>query len=138
MEPQRIAAVDRRTVRRRDGDAAEARVADALRQHGWAIIARQVRVDRDELDIVARDPGPPEMLVVVEVRSRRSSRFGPQEERLDEAKVRRLYRAMNALRAARRLPDGRALPGGLDWRVDLVAVDHGDGRLRHLRGLIPR
>jgi Holliday junction resolvase-like predicted endonuclease len=138
MDRQGIAAVDRRTPRRRDGDAAEARVAEALRRQGWAIIARQVRVDRDEVDIVALDPGPPEMIVVVEVRSRRSPRFGPQEERLDEAKVRRLYRAMNALRTARRLPDGRALPGGLSWRVDLIAVDHGVGRVRHLRGLIPR
>jgi putative endonuclease len=113
-------------------------VADELRRQGWVVLARQIRVGRDELDIVALDPGPPAMVVVVEVRSRRSSRFGTQEERLDEAKVRRLYRAMHVLRAQGRLPDGRVLPANRGWRVDLVALDRGVGRLRHLKGLIPR
>ena len=113
-------------------------MADALHRQGWVILARQLRVGPDELDIVAIDPGPPAFLVVVEVRSRRSSRFGTQEERLDEAKVRRLYRAMNTLRA-NGIPGG--LPGrpyGLAWRVDLVALDAGTGLMRHLQGLIPR
>jgi putative endonuclease len=129
---------DRRTPRRRAGDTAEGRVATMLRSHGWVVLARQLRIGRDELDIVALDPGPPATVVVVEVRSRRSPTFGVQEERLDEAKVRRLYRAMGALRASGRLPDGRALPTGFAWRVDLVAVDAASNRLRHLKGLIPR
>ena len=112
-------------------------MADQLRRQGWTVLARQLRVERDELDIVAIDPGPPAMVVVVEVRSRRSPRFGSQEERLDEAKIRRLYRAMSALRAAGG-PDGHLLRPGLAWRVDLVALDQGTGRLRHLKGLIPR
>jgi putative endonuclease len=131
-------AVDHRTPRRQAGDVAEARVADALRRRGWVILARQVRVDRAELDIVALDPGPPASVVVVEVRSRRSPCFGTQEERLDEAKLHRLYRAMTTLRARGHLPGGAALPHGLEWRVDLVALDGGAGRLRHLRGLIAR
>jgi Holliday junction resolvase-like predicted endonuclease len=75
---------------------------------------------------------------VVEVRSRRSGRFGAQEERLDEAKVRRLYRAMNTLRAAGWATGGSAHRGGTGWRVDLVAIDAGSGAVRHLKGLIPR
>lgn len=129
---------DRRTPRRRAGDAAEARVARLLARQGWIIIERQLRVGRDELDIVALDPGPPAMSVVVEVRSRRSPRFGLQEERLDEAKVRRLYRAMNVLRASGWSDAGAAVPGGIAWRVDLVAIDEGSGTVRHLKGLIPR
>ncbi len=78
------------------------------------------------------------MSVVVEVRSRRSGRFGAQEERLDEAKVRRLYRAMNVLRAAGWSAGGAAVPSGAGWRVDLVAIDEGSGAVRHLKGLIPR
>ena len=129
---------DRRTPRRRAGDAAEARVATLLSRHGWVIVERQLRVGRDELDIVALDPGPPVMSVVVEVRSRRSARFGAQEERLDEAKVRRLYRAMNVLRASGWSAGVPAVPGGVGWRVDLVAIDEGSGTVRHLKGLIPR
>jgi Holliday junction resolvase-like predicted endonuclease len=136
--PGRRSTVDRRTPRRRSGDAAEAAVAAILRKQGWTVIARQLRVGRDELDLVTIDPGPPAMIVVVEVRSRSSPSFGPQEERVDEAKVRRLYRAMNALRTAGRLPDGRALPVDLGWRVDLVAIENGGARMRHLKGLIPR
>ena len=79
-------------------------------------------------------PGPPAMSVVVEVRSRRPE-FGPQEERLDEAKVRRLYRAMNVLRSGRR---SVRRPARRRWRVDLVAIDEGSAAMRHLKGLIPR
>ncbi len=129
---------DHRTPRRRAGDAAEARVARILARQGWTIVERQLRVGPDELDIVALDPGPPAMSVVVEVRSRRSGRFGAQEERLDEAKVRRLYRAMNALRAAGWSTGSSDHPGGIGWRVDLVAIDEGNGTVRHLKGLIPR
>lgn len=113
-------------------------MAAELGRRGWTVLGRQVRVGRDELDIVAIDPGPPPAAVVVEVRSRRSPRFGSQEERLDEAKIRRLYRAMSALRATGRLPDGCLLPAGLAWRVDLVALDQGPDRLRHLKAVIPR
>lgn len=130
--------LDRRTPRRRHGDAAEERVATLLGRQGWIILERQLHVGRDELDIVALDPGPPAMSVVVEVRSRRSARFGPQEERLDEAKVRRLYRAMNVLRASGWPAGGGVAHGRIGWRVDLVAIDEGGGAVRHLKGLIPR
>ena len=129
---------DRRTPRQRAGDVAEATVADVLRRGGWVVLARKLRVGSDELDIVALDPGPPATMVVVEVRSRRSRHFGSQEERLDEAKVRRLYRAVNALRAGTPLPGGRVVPPGFAWRLDLVALDSDRGRLRHLKGIIPR
>jgi putative endonuclease len=128
----------RRTIRAQRGDAAEALVSQMLSHQGWQVLGRQVRVGRAELDIVAVDPGPPATLVAVEVRSRTSDRFGSQEERLDGAKVRRLYRAMTALRTVAALPDGAPLPTGLAWRVDLVAVDLPSGRMRHLVGLIPR
>lgn len=115
-----------------------------LQQLGWRILARRVRVGRDELDILAIEPGPPASVVVVEVRSRSTTRFGTPEESVDAAKVRRLYRAAAALRAAGRLPDGEGLPR-LPWRIDLVAVDDapsigpgaGGRSVRHLRGLEP-
>ncbi|MFI5254292.1 MAG: YraN family protein [Candidatus Limnocylindrales bacterium] len=140
-----VPTADRRTLRRRRGDGAEAHVAAHLRARGWRILAAQLRVGRDEVDLLALEPGAPPTIVVVEVRSRSNARSGPQEERVDGAKVRRLYRAAAALRAAGRLADGTSLPSGR-WRVDLVAIDLAAaagsqvGRpvaLRHLRGLIP-
>jgi hypothetical protein len=55
------------TAAQRIGDAGEALIASRLEGAGWTILARNVRVGRDELDLVAIDPGPPRALVVVEV-----------------------------------------------------------------------
>jgi putative endonuclease len=65
-----------RTSQQLAGDEAERAVADRLAAEGWQIIGRHVRVGRGELDLVAVDPGPPPMLVVVEVRWRRDRGFG--------------------------------------------------------------
>src|SRR6188474_3342383 len=96
-----------RTEQQRAGDAAEDLVARRLETAGWQILARRLRVGRDELDIVALDPGPPEWLVVVEVRWRRDRGFGLPEETVDHRKRARLRRALGLL-VERGLPDGPA------------------------------
>ena len=119
-------------------------MARRLTEAGWTLLGTGVRIGRDEIDIVAIDPGPPPALVVVEVRSVASSRFGVPEASVDRGKVARLYRGLGALRAAGRLPSGEGLPR-FPWRVDLVAVDDapslgrglGGPNIRHLRGLEP-
>jgi putative endonuclease len=130
--------------RRANGDAAEGFVAGHLTALGWRILARAVRVGRDELDIVALEPGSgpgEEVVVVVEVRSGRSRRFGHPAESVPGGKSRRVLRAALTLRASGRLPDGASLPPG-DWRVDLVTVEgdpDGEGPaapvVRHLKGM---
>src|SRR5688500_6112509 len=133
---------DTRTRRRRLGDRAESLVAGQLAALGWTILAANVRVDRDEVDLIGIEPGLPPTLVFVEVRSRTSAAFGPPEESVDAAKIARVYCAAFAVLRARRLPDGRSLPP-LRWRVDLVSVDARPLRaddlpgvdLRHVRGI---
>lgn len=133
---------DNRTQRRRLGDRAESLVAGQLAALGWTILAANVRVDRDEVDLIGVEPGLPPTLVFVEVRSRTAPAFGPPEESVDGAKIARIYRAAFALLRARRLPDGRSLPP-LRWRVDLVSVDArplqlddvAGVALRHVRGI---
>jgi len=127
------------TEAQRIGDAAERLVAGRLEAAGWDILARNVRVGRDELDLVAIDPGPPRALVVIEVRRRGRRDFGLAEETLDHRKRVALRRAIGGLLAARTLPDGRPLPT-LPLRVDLVAIDTGaDGApsIRHHRAIAP-
>jgi len=68
-----------RTAAQRAGDDAEALAAAHLRTLGWRVLARQVRVGRAELDLLAIDPGPPPALVVVEVRWRSRREFGLAE-----------------------------------------------------------
>ncbi len=114
---------------------AVARLEDA----GWTILARNLRLGRGELDLVAVDPGPPPALVVVEVRRRGRRDFGLAEETLDHRKRAVLRRAVGELLAAGVLPDGRPLPA-LPVRVDLVAIDSEPGGLpsvRHHRAIRP-
>jgi putative endonuclease len=123
------------TAAQRIGDAGESLIAARLEAAGWTVLARNVRVGRDELDLVAIDPGPPPALVIVEVRRRSRRDFGLAEETVDHRKRTNLRRAASRLLEGGTLPDGRLLPA-LALRIDLVAVDVGpDGRpsVRHHR-----
>jgi putative endonuclease len=131
------------TVRTRGqlaGDAAEGVVAERLAASGWTILARNVRVGRREIDIVAVDPGPPAALVAVEVRWRARRDFGIPEETFDWRKRRLVREAAFGLVDRGRLPDGRLLPR-LPLRFDLVLVEpDGDAaaapRIRHHRHVV--
>jgi putative endonuclease len=124
-----------RTLRQKRGSWAESLVAHALRAQGWQIVAANVRVGRDEIDLLAIDPGPPPELVSVEVRSATSTAFGTPEERIDRAKVGHLYRALRGLR----VDPGLSFDARLPRRVDLVVVDRrlGGAAIRHIRRLEP-
>ncbi|HYO43735.1 MAG TPA: YraN family protein [Candidatus Limnocylindrales bacterium] len=129
----------RTTAAQRIGDEGEALVADRLAAAGWTILARNLRLGRDELDLLATDPGPPPALVVIEVRRRGRRDYGLAEETLGWRKRVALRRAMGALLEAGTLPDGRPLPS-LPMRLDLVAIDPGPGggpSVRHHRGIRP-
>ena len=119
-----------RTAVQDSGDAAETLVATTLASAGWRILARNLRVGRGELDIVAIDPGPPRELVIVEVRWRSRRDFGLADESLDHGKRAHLRASIGRL-LADGLPDGVPLPR-LPFRVDLVVVEPGD-RFRHHR-----
>jgi putative endonuclease len=125
------------TAAQQTGDAAEEMAARMLVAGGWTILARNLRLGRDELDLVAIDPGPPAALVVVEVRWRGRRDFGLAEETLDHRKRAALRRALGTLLTLRALPDGRPLPR-LPLRVDLVAIDLGSSGypcVRHYRAI---
>jgi putative endonuclease len=86
---------------------------------GWAVLERNFRCRRGEIDIVARDG---ETVVFVEVRSRRKSGFGTAAETVGRVKRARLVYAARVWTAARR----RDQP----MRFDVIAVD--EGRLSHI------
>jgi len=127
------------TRAQRIGDDEEAVTAARLEAAGWTILARNLRLGRDEVDILATDPGPPPALVIVEVRYRGRRDFGVAEETLDWRKRRAIRRAAGTLLERGSLPDGSRLPA-LPLRIDLVAVDigtDGDPSVRHHRGIRP-
>jgi putative endonuclease len=129
-----------RTSAQRIGDAAEGLVEEHLRAAGWSILGRQVRVGRQELDLVAIDPGPPGRLVAVEVRARGRRDFGHPEDTVDHRKRARLRLAATELAARGHLGDGSRLPA-MRVAVDLIVVEPsvdagGRPRLRHHRDVL--
>jgi putative endonuclease len=79
------------------GRAGEAQAARFLEARGYRIVARNVRADRVEIDVIARRGA---LLVFVEVKSRRASKHGHAAEAVDGRKQRRLRRGAHAWLAA--------------------------------------
>lgn len=72
------------------GKAGEDLAAASLERAGYEILCRNYRCRHGELDIVAREG---RHLVFVEVKSRRSVRFGEPHEAVDARKQRKMSRA---------------------------------------------
>ena len=127
-----------RTQSQRLGDRAEGIVSDRLASSGWIVLGRNLRFGRNEVDLLAVDPGPPASLVVVEVRWRASRAYGLGEETFDWRKRAHLRAAVGRLHEIGSLADGTLVPR-LPIRIDLVVVEPaspGDDpavRVRHHR-----
>ena len=66
--------------------------ADYLEQKGYTIMERDWKSGRRDIDIIARDGN---IVVFVEVKTRRSSVFGEPEEAIDFHKSQNLQQAIN-------------------------------------------
>ncbi len=123
------------------GRQAEAVARRWLEGRAWTVLATNLVVDRDEIDLVCLDAGPTPTLVFVEVRGHSVSRFGAAEESVDRRKLGRNYRAAAAV-VRSGWPRRRGLSAGIPWRVDIVAVELapsltrevGGPTIRHIRG----
>jgi putative endonuclease len=73
--------------RRSLGDRGEDLAAAHLKKQGYNILARNYRTPIGEIDLVARHQGA---LVIIEVKTRRSRRFGSPQEAVHPAKQERL------------------------------------------------
>lgn len=118
-------------TRRVIGAYGEKVAAEALERAGMKILQRNWTSPHGEIDIVARDGST---LVVVEVKTRRSARFGAPHEAVVAAKLARLRRLTGAWVAAHR--------DSLRWmrgvRIDVVSVRCLGTRppvIEHLRGV---
>ncbi len=95
------------------GAAGEQLACQWLLEHGFTILHRNWRHGHDELDIVAREGA---FLVVVEVKTVSSDRWGHPEDAVDENKQRKLMRAADELI--------EQTPEDLELRFDVIAITH--------------
>ena len=103
----------RRTQRQLVGARAENIAADFLRDQGLEILERNYLRRVGELDVVARDG---DVLVIAEVRTRATSRYGGAAASVDSRKQQRL------IRAATQLLQQRKELSRLRVRFDVLAV----------------
>ncbi len=110
----------------RFGQWGERMAAVYLRDKGYEILARNFRTVRGELDIVAARDGT---IVFVEVKSRRSERFGRPADAVTEEKERHLRAAARSFLRQHRLY-GRKI------RFDVLEIldRYGQIHIRHLQG----
>lgn len=82
------------------GKAGEDAAVDMLRNKGYRILERNWKIGRKELDIIASKD---QVLVVVEVKTRKNDRFGSPVDAITEAKMQRMMQAANAYVRYRKL-----------------------------------
>lgn len=97
-----------------DGAEAERLARQFLEQRGLQCLAANFRTRRGEIDLIMRDG---DVLVFVEVRSRRPTRFGGAAESITYRKIRRLQAAASAYLQTRRLYNKAVC------RFDVIAVE---------------
>lgn len=106
------------------GKIGENIVADFLRSQGYEILERNFRSGHREIDLIAEKGGG---LVFVEVKMRRTVKFGYGEEAVTAAKRKYL---LSAAADYLRLK-GRNMSYG--WRFDIVALElEKDGSVRNI------
>ena len=108
------------------GARAEQLACEHLERRGFEIVGRNVRVGRLELDVIARRGS---LLVVCEVRSRRSDRVMTPAQSVD-------YRKVAHVREAARLWLRENRTGTSQLRFDVASVlfDTPEGRINYLEG----
>ena len=97
------------------GQRGEQVAAQYLTEHGYTIRARNWRCRAGELDLVTEKD---EVLIFVEVRTRRGDRLGTPEESITPAKRVKLIVAAQTYLDEHNQTE-------LDWRIDVIAIEMG-------------
>jgi putative endonuclease len=108
------------------GESGEKIAADFLEKAGFRIVERNFRFGQGEIDLIGFDGNE---LVFVEVKTRRTGRYGPPEEAVTPAKRRQIRRIAEGYLFRRHID-------GIPCRFDVLAIEQREGitQIRHLRG----
>jgi len=97
------------------GDRGEDLAAAFLQEAGYRVLERNYRFERNEVDLVCRDPERDGEIVFVEVKTRTGSGYGPPEASITEEKQESLIAVSRAYLHERALD-------GTPARFDVVAI----------------
>lgn len=103
------------------GEAAEETALGHLRENGLALLERNFRIRRGEIDLIMRENGE---VVFVEVRARTASRYGDGADSITRGKRQRLVAAASAWLQRQ--------PGEPPARFDVVSLTP-DGHIDWIR-----
>lgn len=95
----------------RIGKWGEDTAAEHLTQHGYEIIARNVRTPYGEIDIIAKQA---DILIFVEVKTRTSNKMGLPEESITPRKREHMLAAADHYAAEHEIDH---------WQIDVVAIE---------------
>jgi putative endonuclease len=108
-------------------NAGERRAARHYRLRGWRLVGANVRVGRNELDLIVRRGS---RLLFVEVKEKRGAGYGDPLEMVDAEKLRRVRAAAKGWLAANPIPAGLEIGfeivGVAGRRLERVRVQPGD------------
>ena len=108
------------------GQQGEQMIESYLSEKGYEILERNYRKKTGEIDLIARSPEKDEM-VFIEVKTRRSQKYGHPEEAVDRKKLKKIEKTalfwMNEHNQTNTL-----------WRIDVLALElNGEVKITHLQ-----
>jgi putative endonuclease len=108
------------------GNQGEERAATYLLDQGYRILERNWRSGHKDLDIIAMDGAS---MVIVEVKTRKSRRFGNPEDAVSERKIRNIVACADAYLRL------KSVPLGTPVRFDIISVVEHSGtyELQHIK-----
>ncbi len=94
-----------------------------LESRGLEILETNFHSREGEVDLICRDGAE---IIFVEVKARRSAKFGSAIESVGESKLKKIAAAGQKFLVENELENS-------DWRVDLIAIEN--GKLKWLKGI---
>lgn len=118
------------TARQALGRWGEQQAAEYLRQRGYQIVGHNLTTAYGEIDLLVEQA---EVLVFVEVKTRRSAAFGAPETAITPGKQSHMLHSAEAY--LQTLPEFEG-----DWRIDVIAIQqlsNGTAEITHFENAVP-
>lgn len=110
------------------GQSAEDLAAEYLAERKVKVVDRNYRTRFGELDIIGKDG---RQTVFFEVKAKSTSKFGKPYEMVTARKKRKIISTAKSY-----LLEKKINPEGSDWRIDVVSIDHGNGRIEWIKNAV--